>query len=287
MIKVLAAFFFLMAVATLSVGAEGLTALPESAESENAVPTLVINVEAQWVVDGTINLEITFNRKPTSMEVEDIAIEFSDGGTGSTDEWQYPLKDIALNMNVHPVDDTMIEATVAVSQGIVPVGVFVRLGQEGRAVYATISGEEALDSKRMLLGSNVRRVQSSCTPQCTEWVVYNQHTNINFEKCWGKRYGNAGEWYKYAQKCGFSTSSTPKDGSIGELKSPGHVFYVISAKKTSTNKYQVVFTDSNWAGPCMPRYSVSVEYDKSTGKIFMKEGKKQSSYPVTGFITKW
>lgn len=258
-------------VVTVTAHAETLT-LPGSEEEALAVT----EVEAMWVADERVELEIGFNKQPTDLGAVDIG--FSEDG--KTEPQWYRLEELASTVQPHPVDSDVIEATITVPQDNA-TGVYVRDG-EGEAIYTPIEGSRPSESAGFRRTSQATIQAAACQPQCTTWVV--QRTGINFKKCWGKQYGNAGEWVKYAKKCGFKTSSTPKKGAIGEIKSPGHVFHVTSVKEKSKNKYELVFTDANWNLNCGIRTSVKAEYNKSTDKITMGGNTK---YSTTGFITKW
>lgn len=270
MSNLLTGICFLMVVA-LTAHAETY-ALPISEEEALAVT----EIEAKWTADGMAELEVSFNKHPT--DLENIDVGFSEDG--KTEPQWYRFGDLLLTVESHPVDEDIIEVTINVPNDNI-TGLFIRV-EDGDAIYTPIEGQrpdEGIGFERTMQATKQAAV---CHPQCTEYVV--GRTKINFQKCWGKMYGNAGEWYKYAKKCGFSTSSTPKNGAIGEIKSPGHVFQVISAKKKSKNKYQLIATDRNWDNACGLRKSFTAEYNKGSGKITMG-GKKL--YSVTGFITKW
>jgi len=268
--KILTVFGF-FAVA-LMAHAE-VPALPESEEGS----LVVTEVEARWMTGDLAELEIGFSKQP--IDLGTVEIGFSEDG--KTEPQWYQLESLTHSVEPHPVDTAIIEATIAVPQDNV-TGVYVRVGDSG-AIYTLINGDHPSEDIGFKQTMQVTTQAAVCQPQCTTWVA--QRTGINFKKCWsGKQYGNAGEWLKYAKKCGFSTSSTPKNGAIGEINSPGHVFHVTSVKEKSKNKYEVIFTDSNWNLKCGTRSSVKAEYDKSSGKITMGGSTK---YSTTGFITKW
>lgn len=259
---------FLVVALTANAGTPDL---PESEEEALAVT----EVEARWIADEMAELEISFNKQPA--DLGNIDVGFSQNG--KTEPQWYRLEELARTIETHPVDTAVIETTVTVPQESA-TGVYVRVG-DGEAIYTSINGDpsESFGFRQTMQATTQAAV---CQPQCTTWVA--QHTGINFKKCWGKQYGNAGEWVKYAKKCGFKTSSTPKKGAIGEIKSPGHVFHVTSVKEKSKNKYELVFTDANWNLNCGIRTSVKAEYNKSTDKVTMGGNTK---YSTTGFITKW
>lgn len=143
-----------------------------------------------------------------------------------------------------------------------------------------ISSEEVATMTSEIEGHN------SCSGcQCTDFV--HCMTNITFKKCWGKEYGDAGEWYNYAKKCDFDrSSSTPKDKSILVMKggSHGHVIYVKDEKKKNTNEYELKIEHKNWDN-CKVS-SETIKYNKKTHKIFLR-GKWIDNMPVDGFIYKW
>lgn len=228
-------------------------------------------VEAKWTSTNLVEIELGFTKKP--IDIKDVFIGFSDGKTEA--EW-YRMEEIVRTMNFHPVDSDIIEATIETPQSDVN-GFFVRVGDDP-AIYTSINGKNINDDE---VAELMRvKAQTVCHPQCTDYVY--GKTNINFKNCWKNSkgepiiYGNAGEWYDHAKKCGFSTSSTPKDGVIGELKSPGHVFMVYSSKKTSSSKYDLVVGDRNWNLNCGERKSFKAQYDKNTGKITMGGSKLYS-----------
>jgi len=122
-----------------------------------------------------------------------------------------------------------------------------------------------------------------CHPQCTDYVY--SLTKICFKKCWGKLYGNANEWYKYAAKCKFDRSTkTPKDKSIICINASkyGHVGYVSDSKKQTSSKYKLTMKHANWGCNCCTK-KIEATYNKDNQKI--KIG--NTWYKVYGFIYKW
>jgi hypothetical protein len=129
--------------------------------------------------------------------------------------------------------------------------------------------------------ANAKAAAAYCRPQCTDHVY--GKTGINFTRCWGKLYGDAGQWYSKAKQCGFETSGNkPADRSILELSSPAHVIYIEDSKKLSGSQYRLGYSDRNWDGKCGFR-SGTASYDRDRRQISF--GGKW--YGINGFITRW
>jgi hypothetical protein len=149
-----------------------------------------------------------------------------------------------------------------------------------------IYGSETVGEELAPAGEPVMKYNSCSGCQCTDFV--HCKTSITFAKCWGKVYGNADQWYDYAKKCDFDrSSSTPEDKSILVMTGGqhGHVIYVTSEKKKSSDEYELKIQDKNWVGACQTDSS-TIKYNKKTHKIY-RGGKWIANMPVAGFIHKW
>jgi len=266
--------FLLSVVMPFSVVANELMYFP--AMTGNEVMPSITEFEVYRLPDNLIELEISFTNGPSTVENLEIGFSTEDGKI-EPQVW-YRLEDLSISIEEHPADNDVVVVTISMPQDEF-YGVFIRTGMGEESTYAPINEQPKVVSEK--LGRSAM-LAATCQPQCTTYVA--NRTHISFKKCWGKQYGNAGEWYDYAKKCGFSTSSTPKSGAIGEIKSPGHVFQVISVDKKSQDKYNLVLTDANWNNACGVRPSFNASYDKASKKITMGGNSK---YSLTGFITKW
>lgn len=120
--------------------------------------------------------------------------------------------------------------------------------------------------------------------QCTEFV-YKQASGLKTGM------GNATDWDNTAKKRGYTVSSTPKDKSIGVIEKwsndpnngkYGHVYWVKSASKKSSNKYNMDIRHANWEKAGVESAYHDAVYN--SGQVQIHNGKWLTS---GGFITKW
>jgi len=249
-----------------------LTLITGVASAADSPPSIeVTSLEVAHADSDTVTLDVHLNRQ--KFVLENIQIGFlADRNAPLNKDDFHPLSDFpdakierdgrALTIALPWLSDDMGE-------------VAIQYGDNGRVLATELPKTVSAQNHRASAAASV------CHPQCTDKVY--EITHINFTKCWGKLYGDAGQWYDHAKACKFSTEKEkPKDKSILEISSPGHVIYVRESKRLGGGKYSLQYTDANWDLNCGVRNSTAT-YDRDRRQISF--GGRW--YLINGFITKW
>lgn len=288
LIAVALAATFCLCIASTDVYATKHDTVDNTIIPDGSTPA-VVDASIAITPDGRTIIAVSFTGDPIP-EFDRIFVGFIREREDTEPVWYSLMQLLNMGEVVRITDDQSLE--IELSEAVTSL----RIATNSSALHieAPVNNGQKVTAT---LAANVK----TCRPQCTDFVA--EKTRISFAKCWGKPYGDAGLWYAYAKKCGFSTASEPKSGAIMEFSSPGHVLLVTSSKLVAFrplvgryddvaryNVYEITISDTNWDNACGKREQKKYwiqdgyAYTAFDAKTQKTSGTK---YKLTGFITRW